>query len=857
MDLLGECAFSFGFVPCGFLYSWNPPLSWFYTVSGTLTALVYFATPFVLFQLLRKTQLLPSKWMFGCFGVFLFACGAAHLLNIWNPENWFSGGVKLIAVLAAIPTAVLLVRLVSQGGRVPSLEAIAAANEDLKRQDASLKKSEERFQQMANNIQEIFWMMNAETKEATYVSPAFEQICEVPLESIYSNPISYRELIHPEDRTRVLGALEKLANANRFDEEFRIVCPSGTVKWLRAIGFQAVSSSGDVQTLVGTVQEITARKLMEVALRESEDLFRDLVEHSSDLICTHTLDGRILSINELPARLLGYTREEVLAKPMRDFLLPEARAQFDQSLKTIQRDGFVKGLMVVLTKTGEKRIWEYHNTLRKDGVSVPIVRGIAHDVTEQKRVERALRLSEEKFSKAFLASPYPIVISTIEEGRFLEVNDSFLRLSGFTREEAVGRTSGELGLWTSADDREKILSEIEKQGRVNSRQIIVQAKSGNQFVVNYSAEVIEVGSRKCLLCVCEDVTDRERADTRLREYEKAVEGVEEMIAVVDRNYRYLLANRAFLDFKGLAREQVVGHLVSEILENSFFELLVKDKLDEALSGKIVNYEAAYDYLEKGKRDIQISYFPIEGSAGIERVVCVLRDITELKRAEQELRRISGQLLKLQDEERRKIARDLHDSTGQDLVALATSLSQLRNEIPAEHRKWRRLLSDAQAVANRCLSDVRTLSYVLHPPMLDETGLADAVRHFAKGFGTRTGISLEIDIAPHFGRLSPDMELGLFRVVQESLSNIQRHSGSDSAKIELNREKEKITLRVSDAGRGILPNKIERGQRSQLTPTVCGVGIPSMQERVSQVGGQMEIETSDLGTSVCVTVPIYG
>lgn len=208
------------------------------------------------------------------------------------------------------------------------------------------------------------------------MSPAFEQICELPLESLYSNPTSYRELIHPQDRPRVLAELEKLETTNHFDEEFRIVCPSGIVKWVRAIGFTAKDPAGNITTLVGTAQEITARKAMEIVMRESEDRYRDLVEHSTDLICTHDLQGRLLSVNELPVKLLGYSREELLNKPMRDFLLPEARAQFDQSLLDVQRDGFVKGLMVVLTKTGERRVWEYHNTLRTDHVSAPSFEGL-------------------------------------------------------------------------------------------------------------------------------------------------------------------------------------------------------------------------------------------------------------------------------------------------------------------------------------------------------------------------------------------------------------------------------------------------------------------------------------------------
>src|SRR5258707_15526962 len=196
---------------------------------------------------------------------------------------------------------------------------------------------------------------------------------------------------------------------------------------------------------------------MEVVLRESEDRYRDLVEHSTDLICTYNLEGQLLSVNELPAKLLGYSGEELLKKPMREFLLPEARAQFDESLVSIKKDGFVKGLMVVLTTTGERRIWEYHNTLRTDGVTVPVVRGIAHDVTEQRRVERALRLSEEKFSRAFHSSPVEIVITTLEEGRFLDVNESFERNMGFARDEAIGHTTLELGLWAKPDERATVV----------------------------------------------------------------------------------------------------------------------------------------------------------------------------------------------------------------------------------------------------------------------------------------------------------------------------------------------------------------------------------------------------------------
>src|SRR6266849_1417349 len=506
-------------LPHGFCYQWKPALIWLHAMSDTLIALAYFLIPLALIYFVRRRRDLPFSWMFVCFGVFIAACGATHVMDVWTlwvPSYWLAGGVKVITAIASVPTALFLVNLMPKLLSLPSPDEIRAATEELRRRAAALRKTEERFRQMADNIQEIFWILDPQTKEVSYVSPAFEQICELPLDSLYSSPTSYRELMHPQDRPRVLAELEKLESANRFDEEFRIVCPSRTVKWIRAIGFTAKDSAGNVTTLVGTAQEITARKEMEIVMREGEDRYRDLVEHSTDLICTHDLQGRLLTVNELPAKVLGYSREELLNKPMRDFLLPEARAQFDQTLLNIARDGFAKGLMVVLTKTGERRIWEYHNTLRTDGVASPVVRGIAHDVTEQRRVDRALRLSEEKFSKAFHSSPVEVVITTLQEGRFLDVNESFERNTGFTRDEAIGHTSVELGLWANPEERAPIVEQITKHGGVRNLEMQFLTKSGETSVKLYSAEPIEIGGKPCHLAVLEDITLRKQMEEELR-----------------------------------------------------------------------------------------------------------------------------------------------------------------------------------------------------------------------------------------------------------------------------------------------------------------------------------------------------
>jgi signal transduction histidine kinase len=236
-----------------------------------------------------------------------------------------------------------------------------------------------------------------------------------------------------------------------------------------------------------------------------------------------------------------------------------------------------------------------------------------------------------------------------------------------------------------------------------------------------------------------------------------------------------------------------------------------------------------------------------------RVAGTCRDITERVRAEEELQELSGHLLRLQDEERRKIARDLHDSTGQDLVALATMLGQLRGSIPSGERKSRRLLSKCKTLADRCIREVRTLSYLLHPPALDVAGLGGAIRDYVKGFSERSGIQVELEFSSGLKRMARDIELALFRVVQESLTNIQRHSGSRQAKIRIHRNSD-LTLEISDIGRGLSAN-LKRGK--QEPGFEVGVGIPSMKERVKLIGGRLEIDSSSQGTTVRLTLPLRG
>jgi len=202
------------------------------------------------------------------------------------------------------------------------------------------------------------------------------------------------------------------------------------------------------------------------APEENADRYRDLVEHSQDLLCVHDLAGRLLSVNPSPARLLGYSVEEMLQMPLREFIDPQFRDQFDLYLQEIERTGEAEGLFAVVTRSGEQRIWEYHNTLRTEGVETPIVRGIAHDVTERLRAEKALRESELRFRAVYERSPVGITLVDSRTGRFLQANPKFCEIAGRTEEELLQTDVGSI---THPDDGGKAANTCSNWPRKNGR----------------------------------------------------------------------------------------------------------------------------------------------------------------------------------------------------------------------------------------------------------------------------------------------------------------------------------------------------------------------------------------------------
>jgi PAS domain S-box-containing protein len=400
-------------------------------------------------------------------------------------------------------------------------------------------------------------------------------------------------------------------------------------------------------------------------LEEDEDWYRELVEHSHDLLCVHDLQGRFLSVNPVPARLLGYSVEEILRKRLQDVVDPRFRDQCDVYLREIERRGEFRGMIAVLTRSGEQRIWEYHNTLRTEGVERPIVRGIAHDVTERVLAEKALRASNEQllqktqgqeqtlreltlFRTLLDQSTESIEVIDPETLRFLDVNQRLCTELGYSREELLSMTVADVDAKIDENRRARVPERLREKGFVTI-ETVHRRKDGSAYPVEVALREVQL-DRTYVLAVGRDITDRKRAEQALRESEERfrlfVEHAPAALAMFDREMRYLLASPRWRLTYGLGDRDLRGvshyDVFPEIPERW------KEAHRRGLAGEVLRGEE--DRFDRADGSVQWMHWEIlpwhDDTGAIGGLVIFAEDVTERKRMEEGLR---------QSEERFRVA----------------------------------------------------------------------------------------------------------------------------------------------------------------------------------------------------------
>lgn len=479
---------------------------------------------------------------------------------------------------------------------------------------------------------------------------------------------------------------------------------------------------------------------------------------------------------------------------------------------------------------------------------------VYQDITEQKRAEDALRASEQRYRLLFERNLAGVYRTTLD-GRILDCNEAFARMFGFdSPEQARQHLAWELH--PDVADRVRANQRLLHDRQLTNYEACLRRVDGTPIWVLQNVTLIEgeAGVPTAEGTVI-DITERKRAEDALRaseqRYRELFENAHDVIYTHDLEGRFTSLNKKGEWLTGYSAAMAQGRNLLELVVPEARER-VRAAIAEVRQGRGCTCE--FDILSRsGERiSLEASLRPIYEGGQVVAVQGIARDVTERKQVESALRRLSGRLLRLQDEERRRIARELHDTIAQQLAALIMYLSVLQQEQAALSAAAREALKEALALVEQCSRQTRTFSYLLHPPLLDEAGLLSALRWYADGFSRRSGIAVRLEVPAQLERMPREAETTLFRIVQESLTNVHRHSGSASAEIALSRRGEEIWLEVRDFGRGIPPDTMER---LASCAAMLGVGIAGMRERIKQLGGRLEIESSSGGTTVRAILPV--
>jgi len=799
-----------------------------------------------------------------------------------------------------------------------------------------------------------------------------------------------------EDEVPDRETFTRQAEAYGFDKDEYLAALDRIPRWSRETIHNVMEFYSHLARMVAKLsyrnirlaKALVERKRAEEALRESKETFAKAFHTAPISMAISTIEeGSFLEVSEAFERLTGYTRDEAVGRTAPELGLWHDPLERRELVALLEKDGEVRDREFTLRgRNGEFRAGLF------SGVVINLhgekrLLSLVSDITQRKRVEEALRESEEKFAKAFRATPSVLSISTIAEGRYIEVNEAFVRVTGYLREEAIGRSSLELNIWETPEVRTRFLLELREKGKVRDLEARFRNKNGGLVEGLLSAEIIEIKGEQCLLILVNDITARKLAEESLKvsEAEKSLilNSTIDLVIYHDVDMKVVWGNQKALDSVGMLLEEMVGRYCWEIWhqrseacpgcpvvlardtgapqeaeirspdgrewyirgfpvknddgrvkgvvefcleiterKRAEYALLESERLLESekrfrslfehmlegvayckmlfdengspvdfvyldvnrayselfglhdLVGKRVGElvpgirESAPELFEvygrvastgrPEKCEIYIKQLSLWRSMSVYSTekgyfVAVSENITERKRFEAELRESHHKLRKLtahlnltRERGRKAFARKVHDELGTSLTLLKFDLAWLKRNYPPDDKTVAERIKAMDELIHECTKTIQRITSELRPSLLDEQGLAAAIEWQAKEFENRSGISCTLEIDAATPPLSQDKSINVYRIFQESLSNVMRHAGATCVAVSLAKAGQKLVLRITDNGVGISDHEIS---------SATSFGILGMEERARLCDGNIIIKGSPgRGTTISVSIP---
>jgi PAS domain S-box-containing protein len=618
------------------------------------------------------------------------------------------------------------------------------------------------------------------------------------------------------------------------------------------------------------------------------------------------MSGTFTFWNRGAEQIYGWTKKEVIGRHSHELLRTKFPKPFSEIEAELLHVGYWSGELIYTRRDGHELIVESRWALQRDQRGEPVgILEINNDITERRRTEDALRLQDAIVRNMAEG----VCLTRASDATIIYANPTFEKMFGYKSGGLNDRHVTVLNYPNSDKSPEQVAHDIIDE--LNTQQaghyeIQNVRADGTAFWCRAHISTFDHPEHgRIWISVHEDISERKAAEVKLQDETAVVHLLWAVATAANEASNLEGALQACLDQVCIYTGWPVGHAyrvnagsTQELISTRIWHLNVPAhfeafrKATEAMSfgpgiglpGQIltsgepfwsdnivndpvflrgataseVGLRAAVGFPVRADDEVAavLEFFSPDAIQPKERLLEAMAlvgaqvgRVIERLRTEAALRQFSARVLKAQDEERRRIARELHDSTGQNLAALSMLLAKPVEGGSTLHYELRRLLGECRKLVQVCSHDIRTLSYLLHPPLMDERGLPSALRWFAEGFTKRSGIQIHLEVSSDMPRLPQEIEMAMFRIVQESLTNTHRHSESSTATIRLGVNRNEVQLEVRDNGKGLSKPRI--GGRV----TALGVGITGMSERVKELNGQMNIESDACGTSVRVTLPL--
>ncbi|ARN56350.1 PAS domain S-box protein [Sedimentisphaera salicampi] len=689
------------------------------------------------------------------------------------------------------------------------------------------------------------------------------------IEDIPEKIEAWSQRIHPDDYQRVMDELRKAmrGEVDQYHVEHRLKTKSGEYKWIldsgRIIEFDEL---GEPLRMAGIHQDINESKLLTEKLKQSEANLSSFFNSVDSLFSVLDMQGNIIEVNQPLLNKLGYSREEIIG---RNILIchpeqyrKEAGENVEQMLKGKREScplplAAKDGTIIPAESYVIKGIWNGKQALF----------GISKDISQ-------LKESEEKFAKAFNSSPLLMALSTVESGKFIDVNDTFLNVLGFERDEVIGKTSQQLRLFEDVEKRHKTAEKTLQQGYVRESELKVRKKNGEKLIVLFSSHLINTQRGKILLTAANDVTQLRENQRMLRESEQRLSGlissITDCMFIVNNDFRISWTNETAAGIFG----GVEGLKWNSVFKNADVE---EGILAAAFNdGEIHDCEVEIKPERKSSAmNFWCTVSPVKYSNGItETVVVVCRDITkrkeyeaalsrsrqileqkveqrtkEIDNSKKELRELYIRLNKVQEDERKQISREIHDQLGTILTTLKYDLAWVKNKAPGSDEQSELLESKINQMSDKIdgiIETVQRISSQLRPGLLDDMGLPAAIEWQAEKFAETADIMIDTEFDESI-KFDSECSTAVFRIFQELMTNVLRHAKASFVLVKLYNQGQYAKLDVIDNGIGI---------KDAAAFDKNSLGLIGIRERANVFGGSFSIASAaEGGTVASVFIPL--